>query len=88
LGIPFRGWDDNSCPPTAAGAKSTPEAEALGSSRGSLGTKLYVRAEGNGRLLTFAQIPGQQHDITMAETLLEQGAVFRRTTGRKRLYPK
>lgn len=89
LGTPFRGWDDNSCPPTCCrGKKSTPEAEALGRSRGGLGTKLHVRAEGNGRLLTFALTPGQQHDITMAEMLLEQGAVFRRTTGRKRLYPK
>lgn len=89
LGTPFRGWDDNSCPPTCRrGKKSTPEAEGLGRSRGGLGTKLHVRAEGNGRLLTFALTPGQQHDITMAEMLLEQGAVFRRTTGRKRLYPK
>jgi hypothetical protein len=55
----------------AAGAKkSTPESEALGRSRGGFGTKLHVRAEGNGQLLTFALTPGQQHDITMAETLL------------------
>ena len=89
LGSPFRGWDDHTCPPTCGrGKKSTPEAEALGRSRGGFGTKLHVRAEGNGRLLTFALTPGQQHDITMAETLLEQGAVFRKATGRKRLYPK
>jgi transposase len=47
-----------------------------------------VRAEGNGRLLTFALTPGQQYDITMAETLLEQGSVLRKSTGRKRRYPK
>mgnify|MGYP000206360045 CR=1 FL=1 len=89
LGTPFRGWDDNSCPPARRrGKKSTPEAEALGRSRGGFGTKLHVRAEGNGRLLTFALTPGQQHDITMSEMLLEQGAVFRTATGRKRLYPK
>lgn len=89
LGTPFRRWDDNSCPPTCRrGKKSTPEAEALGRSRGGFGTKLHVRAEGNGRLLTFALTPGQQHDITMAETLLEQGAVLRKSTGRKRRYPK
>jgi transposase len=89
LGTPFRGWNDNSCPSTCRrGKKSTPEAEALGRSRGGFGTKLHVRAEGNGRLLTFALTPGQQYDITMSETLLEQGAVFRKATGRKRLYPK
>lgn len=89
LGIPFRGWDDNWCPPTCGrGKKSTLEAEALGRSRGGFGTKLHVRAEGNGRLLTFTLTPGQQHDIPMAETLLEQGAVFRKATGRKRLYLK
>jgi len=88
LGTPFRGWDDNSCSPTCRrGKKSTPEAEALGRSRGGFGTKLHVRAEGNGRLLTFALTPGQQHDITMSETLLEQGAVFRKVAGRKRQYP-
>jgi len=89
LGTPFRGWDDHSGPPTCGwGKKSTPEAEALGRSRGGFGTKLHVRAEGNGRLMTFVLTPGQQHDITMAEVLLEQGAVFRPATGRKRLYPK
>jgi hypothetical protein len=40
-----------------------------------------VRAEGNGRLLTFALTPGQQQGITMAETLLEQGSVLRKSTG-------
>lgn len=89
LGTPFRRWDDNSRPSTCSrGKKSTPEAEALGRSRGGFGTKLHVRAEGNGRLLTFALTPGQQHDITMAEALLEQGSVLRKSTGRKRRYPK
>lgn len=89
LGTPFRRRDDYSCASTRSGGKkSTPEAEALGRSRGGFGTKLHVRAEGNGRLLTFVLTPGQQHDITMAETLLEQGAVFRKSTGRTRRYPK
>ena len=89
LGAPFRGWDDNSCSPTCGwGKKSTPAAEALGRSRGGFGTKLHVRAEGNGRLLTFVLTPGQQHDITMAETLLERGAVLRKSVGRVRQYPK
>jgi len=89
LGVTFRGWDDNSRPPACGGGKkSTPEAEALGRSRGGFGTKLHVRAEGNGRLLTFILTPGQQHDITMAEVLLERGAVLRKSLGRARQYPK
>jgi transposase len=52
-----------------------------------LTTKIHVRAEGNGKLLTFLLTPGQQHDITVAENLLEQGEV-RRKGGQRRRLPK
>jgi len=60
------------------GKKSDPETEALGRSRGGFSTKLHVRAEGMGKLITFLLTPGQQHDITVAdEQLLENGAIRR-----------
>lgn len=86
LGNPLRGWDDCARPSTCCrGKKSTPEEEALGRSRGGLTTKIHVRAEGSGKMLTFLLTPGQQHDITVAEDLLEQGAVQRKGGQRRRL---
>lgn len=70
------------------GKKSDPETEALGRSRGGFSTKLHVRAEGMGKLITFLLTPGQRHDITVAEQLMEQGAIRRLKGGRPRLRPK
>lgn len=47
-----------------------------------------MRAEGNGKLITFILTPGQQHEAAVAEQLLNQGAVKRRGAGRPRLRPK
>jgi transposase len=38
--------------------------------------------------MTLALTPGQQHEATMFETLMEQGAVKRRGRGRPRLRPR
>jgi transposase len=46
-----------------------------------------VRCDGQGKPITFLLTPGQQHEITVAERLLEQGAI-RRPTGHLRLRPK
>lgn len=48
---------------------------------------MHVRAEGLGKPITFAVTPGQQHDLTLAERLCEQGAVRRSGRGRPRLRP-
>jgi len=53
-----------------------------------LTTKVHVRVDGKGRPFTFGLTPGQQHDATMAETLLKQGAVHSGKRGRPRLRPK
>lgn len=45
-------------------------------------------AEGTGKLITFLLTPGQQHDITVAEQLLEKGAIRRLKGGRPRSRPK
>lgn len=46
-----------------------------------------MRVEGFGKPVTFAVTPGQQHDLTMAERLCEQGAVRRAGPGRARIRP-
>lgn len=45
-----------------------------------------MRCEGRGKLITFLLTPGQESDLTSAETLMEQGAI-RQRRGRPRQYP-
>ena len=72
----------------AAGAKrGGPASQALGRSQGGFSTKVHLRAEGHGKLLTVLLTPGQQHESTMFEPLLEQGAVRRPGRGRPRVRP-
>jgi len=76
----------------AAGArKSTPEAEptdeALGRSHGGFTTKIHLRAEGQGKPMTFIVTAGQQHEAVVFERLMAQGAVKRPGRGRPRLRP-
>jgi transposase len=51
----------------------------LGTSRGGLSTKLHLRTDGQGRPLVLLVTPGQRHEVTQLEALLEAGAV--RQTG-------
>ena len=50
--------------------KSTPEAEALGRSRGGFSTKLHVAVDALGNPLGFTLTPGQRSDFTQAEALV------------------
>lgn len=78
----------SSCSPTCGwGKKSSAEVEALGRSRGGFTTKIHVRCEGTGRLITFLLTPGQESGIKLAEDLMKTGAV-RRQNGHLRLHPK
>jgi transposase len=52
-----------------------------------LSTKIHVRCDGKGRPITFVLTPGEQHDATVFEQLLEQGAIKRRGRGRPRRLP-
>jgi transposase len=73
----------------AAGAKgSDPETEALGRSQGGLSTKLNVRAEGQGKPMTFVLQPGQAHESRAFEPLLERASVRRPWRGRPRRRPR
>jgi transposase len=49
---------------------------------------VHVRAEGHGKPITIVVTPGQQHEATVFETLMEQGAVKRPGRGRPRLRPR
>ncbi len=60
----------------------------MGRSQGGFSTKLHVRAEGGGRLMTFVLTPGQRHETTAFEPLMEQGAVKRPGRGRPRRRPR
>lgn len=72
----------------AAGAKkSSAELDALARSRGGFTTKIHIRCEGTGRLITFLLTPGQESDIMLAEDLMETGSILRRN-GHLRLHPK
>ena len=44
--------------------------------------------DGKGRPFTFGLTPGQQHDATMAETLMQQGAIRSGKRGRPRVRPQ
>jgi transposase len=59
----------------------------LGRSQGGWGTKIHVRAEGQGKPMVLMITAGQRHEQTMFEPLMEQGAVTRMGRGRPRLRP-
>ena len=60
----------------------------MGRSQGGFSTKLHLRAEGGGKLLTFVLTPGQRHEATAFERLMEQGTVKRPGRGRPRRRPR
>lgn len=57
---------------TRRGKKSDTETEALGRSRGGFSTKVSVVCDALGNPLAFRLLPGQRHEITQAEALLEE----------------
>ncbi|WP_390883572.1 hypothetical protein [Kovacikia minuta] len=73
----------------AAGARgSAAETEALGRSQGGFSTKIDLRVEGNGKPMTFRLTPGERHEATQFEPLMEQGTVKRVGFGRPKIRPK
>jgi transposase len=53
-----------------------------------LTTKVHARVDGKGRLFTVGLTPGQQHDATMAEALMLQGAIRSGKRGHPRRRPR
>jgi transposase len=60
----------------------------LGRSRGGFSTKVHLRAEGDGKLMTLVLTAGQRHEATAFESLMEQGAVKRVSGGRPKRRPR
>jgi transposase len=88
LDRPLRRWHRRpGAPACGRGKGGDPATEALGRSQGGFSTKVHLRAEGGGKLLTLVLTPGQQHEATVFEQLLEQGAVRRPGRGRPRVRP-
>ena len=78
LGNPFYRWLRGACAPARGRAKkSTLEIEALGRYRGGLTTNIHMRVDGKGQIMTFLLMPGQIHEISRAEKLMERGEVRR-----------
>ncbi len=69
------------------GQGGAPATEALGKSQGGCSTKVHLKAAGQGKPLTVVLTPGQQHEATLFEPLLRQGAIRRRGRGRPRIRP-
>ena len=72
----------------AATPKKHPRDRSFRAQPGGLSTKIHLRCHGKGKPITFILTPGQQHELTVAEQLLEQGAMRRGKKGRVRLRPK
>jgi transposase len=64
------------------------EDEALGRSRGGLSTKVHLACDGQGRPLSVIVTPGQRHESTQLEAVLDAIRVARPGVGRPRRRPK
>jgi transposase len=60
----------------------------LGRSRGGFGTKVHMRAEGQGKPLIFVLTGGERHEQTAFESLMEHGALRRVGRGGPRTRPE
>ena len=75
--------------PHAAGAHTkSPAAEALGRSQGGFSTKVHIRAEGGGTVMTLVLTPGQRHEAIACEALMADGVVKRGGCGRPTRRPR
>lgn len=85
---PVRRWQRDPRAPARRWCKAgAPETEALGRSQGGFSTKVHLKAEGGGKPLTVLLTPGQQHESTVFEPLMHQGAIRRAGRGRPRVRP-
>jgi hypothetical protein len=74
LGTSLCGWHHGSCPSACGGSQGeNPEGEALGRSQGGFSTKVHLRAEGGGKLITLVLTPGQRHEAPIFPQLMAQG---------------
>jgi transposase len=53
-----------------------PADHALGRSQGGFSTKIHVKADGEGHVIGFTLTPGQTHESTQFQTLMEAGPLM------------
>lgn len=89
LGNALCGRHHRASTPARCGCKKgDPDTEALGRSRGGFSTKVHMRAEGNGKPMVITLTPGQRHETTAFEAIMEGGGVKRAGPGRPKLRPR
>jgi hypothetical protein len=69
------------------GEPNSDNSEALGRSQGGFSTKIHVRCEGKGKPVVFELTPGEAHESTVFEKLMEGGAIKKPGRGRPRRLP-
>jgi hypothetical protein len=73
------GWNRCSSPSARSrGKKRDPKTEDLGRSRREFGTKVHLRIDANGNVISIILTPGQQHESSVFKDLMDQGAVKRK----------
>jgi len=92
LGPVVRGRNDDSGQPGSGrsgekGGAEEPSDHALGRSRGGFGTKLHLVTDGRGLPLAVVATPGQRHESTQFETLMNAVRIPQ-PVGRPRSRPK
>jgi transposase len=89
LGDPLCRWHRDPSPPACGRVKKgDPQEEALGYSQGGFSTKVHLRCDGSGKLMTFVLTPGERHEAIAFQELMENGAVKKDGKGRPRLRPE
>ncbi len=75
--------------PSACGwvKKRDPQAEALGYSQGGFSTKVHIRTDGSGNLITLILTPGERTEAIAFQELMETGAVKKEGKGHPRIRP-
>ena len=70
-----------------AAPEGAPPDEALGRSKGGFSTKIHLRVDRHGKIITFLITAGQRHEQSQFCALMEQGAIKRCGRGRPRIRP-
>jgi transposase len=74
VGMDFPRFHDRSCPSARPWRekKALPEGQSIGKSRGGPTTKIHLICDDKGRPLHFRLTPGNIHDVTVANLMLDE----------------
>jgi len=74
--------------PAASAPEDEHPDEAVGRSQGGCSTKVHLRVDRQGTIMTFVVTAGQRHEQTAFSRLMERGAIKRPGRGRPRVRPQ